>query len=140
MMSEWGIHMKKKAIVIVAVALLLVFGIYFFPQRTNIGEAAKIELRSGTTGKSVEITDAEDIARITENVNSLMFVRGGLTAGTGGWSYWLKWYDADGNEMESLVICGENRISGDHFFYTGINGSFDREFLDELLKNARIEE
>ena len=60
-------------------------------------------------------------------------MRTGLTAGTGGWSYWLVWYDAQGNEIESLVLCGDNTISGDTFFYRSINGRFDTEFLDMKL-------
>lgn len=125
--------MKKKAIVIVAVALLVALGIYFFPQKVNVGESAKIELRDGSNGHSVVLTDAEDIAQITENINQLSFVRNGLTAGTGGWSYWLIWYDAQGNEIESLVLCGDNTIRGDSFFYRSINGRFETEFLDMKL-------
>ena len=138
--KEGGGHMKKKAIVIVAVALLVALGIYFFPQKANIGEAARIEIRDGSNGNSVEITEPEDIARITDNINELSFVRTTLTAGTGGWSYWLIWYDAEGNEMESLVLCGDRRISGDTFFYWSINGEFDTEFLDMQLAGAKVVE
>ena len=137
--TRGGEHMKKKAKTIILVVLLVIAVVYFFPQKVNIGEASKIKLRDGSNGNEVVITEPEDIAYITDNINKLSFIRTTLTAGTGGWSYWLTWYDADGNEVESLVLCADRSISGDTFFYWSINGEFDSEFLDMKLvggKNA----
>ncbi len=98
--------------------------------------AVKIELHDGNNGKMVEITDAEYIARITENVASMEFERKGSAVGTGGWSYWLKWYDAEGNELENLIILSENRVRVGNYFYEITKGAFETEFFDELLRNA----
>lgn len=100
----------------------------------DTGAIAKIELRSGMTGKSIEITDEDGIYRITSDINKLQFQKKGSAAGQGGWSYWLIWYDAQGNEMESFTINGDNRIVKDDYFYQSVNGTLDNEYYKELLQ------
>ena len=100
----------------------------------DVDKVAKIELRSGSSGKDIEITDEDLILRITNQINKLEFQKKGSTAGNGGWSYWLIWYDAEGNEMESFTTVGDNRIAKDDYFYQCVNGTLDNEYYKELLQ------
>jgi len=126
----------------ILVCLIIVLGFMTDPKE-KITDVAKISLRGGNYYEvDVEITDEETISYITEMVNDMTFVPTGLNAGHGGWSYWLEWYDADGNRIESFLILGDNKISKDPFFYRSINGAFDTDFLDELIEkeHQRLEE
>lgn len=133
------VNYKKPAVWVAGIGILvcIIIAICFMTNPVDvinhIENAAKIELRSGMTGNTVVITDVEDIERITENVNAMKFVRNGSTIGTGGWSYWLIWYDTEGNEIESIILNGEDCIRGDFFFYKSTNGKFETDFYDELL-------
>lgn len=100
----------------------------------DVEKVAKIELQSGSSGKEIEITDEDVILRITDHINKLEFQKKGSTAGHGGWSYWLTWYDAEGNEMESFTTVGENRIAKDDYFYQSVNGNLDEDYYKQLLQ------
>lgn len=100
----------------------------------DVEAIAKIELRSGMTGKIIEITDENEIFRITAKINKLEFQKKGSAVGHGGWSYWLIWYDAQGNEIESFTTVGDNRIAREDYFYQCVNGTLDKDYYKELLQ------
>ncbi|MBQ3559241.1 MAG: hypothetical protein IJA07_07010 [Agathobacter sp.] len=119
----------------ILVCIIVAIGFMTNPKEEITG-VSKILLRGGNHYEvNVEITDEETITYITDMVNNMTFIPTGLNAGTGGWSYWLQWYDADGNRIESFLILGDNKISKDPFFYRSINGAFDTDFFDELIEN-----
>ena len=53
--------------------------------------------------------------------------------GYSGWGYRIRWYDASGAELESLVIQGEALINDDGFFWLAADGRIDTALLDALL-------
>lgn len=92
-----------------------------------------ILVMSGTTGKSIEITDKDIIQQITDNINSLSFERGSRI-NSSGWGYNIRWYNAAGDEIENMSTGG----TGTNLFYDGYNwsivsGNIDTELLDEVL-------
>lgn len=101
----------------------------------DIGQASKIELRSGNSGKEIEITDPEDIQYITENINQLTYYKDKSREGYTGWSYSLVWYDSKGNVMERMVIMSRNYIDYKEYFYNAIGTAkcIDTDYLDSLL-------
>lgn len=101
----------------------------------SIDEANKIVLRSGNDGKTVEITDEEEIRYITENINAIEFDRGESGKDYTGWSYWLKWYDSEEMLLEDIVIMSKNQIDYKDYFYKSIAADceIDIAFLDSLL-------
>lgn len=63
-----------KKLIVLIVALVCVLGLVGCADKNmtfDIEDASKIELRSGNDGTLVEITDAEDIKYITDNIISL---------------------------------------------------------------------
>lgn len=101
----------------------------------DIAGANKIELRSGSDGTSVEITDEEDIKYITDNINALKFSKGKSSEDYSGWSYRLRWYDSENNLIEVIVVMSEYLIDYNDYFYTAIEADhgIDISFYDKLL-------
>ena len=140
--------MKKRIIVITSVSIIgalfiiAVIGLVsiFSKNMTfDIGEAAKINIKSGLTGEEINIADNEFIKDITENINSLRFEKTSSTDGKVGYAYMLTWYDADGAEIADITITDENgyQISHDGYYYkVGADLNIDIELIDEMLNIA----
>ena len=97
----------------------------------DIQDTAAIELRSGNTGDSVTITDPELIAQITDNVTSLRYRDIG-TRDANGWSYCVRWLDADGNTLGELFPFGWHaEWNGRYYEVSG--GTIDTDLFDKLL-------
>ena len=101
----------------------------------DIGEASKIELRSGTDGTVIEITNTEDIKHITDNINALTLSKGKSSKDHSGWSYSLKWYDLDNNLMEEIVVMSKQQIDYKGYFYSSMEADheIDLAYFDRLL-------
>lgn len=98
----------------------------------NIENAASIVLKSGNTGTEIEITEADIIEEITVHFNSLTFRKDG-EVDSDGWTYWLKWYDADGNLISDIVVLSSDKIAYGDYYYTAEDGVIDTDLLDALL-------
>lgn len=99
----------------------------------EIPTAEKIVLRSEAAGALAEITDAEDIRRITEDFNSLQYEKGEPGEDLTGWSYWLEWYNGS-EPIESIVVMTPQRIHYEECFYSVSGGELDTAFFDEMLE------
>ncbi|MDO4582419.1 MAG: M56 family metallopeptidase [Bacillota bacterium] len=104
----------------------------------RIENAGMLWLRSGTDGTTLEITDPETIAYITDNITALTYSRGSSSDEHGGWSYWLQWYDEDGELIDSITVMSEYTIDYNGFFYSGMEADYeiDTTYLDGLLGDA----
>ncbi len=94
-------------------------------------DVASIELQSGTTGESVTITDADTIEQITDNATSLRYRYIG-EPDSSGWSYWIKWLDADGNVIGEMFPHGWHVVWNDSYYEVS-GGTIDEDLLAELL-------
>ena len=94
-------------------------------------DVASIELQSGTTGESVTITDADTIEQITDNATSLRYRYIG-DPDSSGWSYWIKWLDADGNVIGEMFPHGWHVVWNDNYYEVS-GGTIDEDLLAELL-------
>lgn len=94
-------------------------------------DVASIELQSGTTGESVTITDADTIEQITDNATSLRYRYIG-EPDSGGWSYWIKWLDADGNVIGEMFPYGWHVVWNDGYYEVS-GGTIDEDLLAKLL-------
>lgn len=128
--------MKKfVASFLVLVLALSMVGCSEKSMKFDIGEASKIELRSGTDGTVIEITNTEDIKHITDNINALTFSRGESSKDYSGWSYFLKWYNLENNLMEEIVVMSEQQIDYKGYFYSSMetDHEIDLAYFDRLL-------
>ena len=126
---------KIMALVLGLVLALSMVGCAEKSMTFDIGEASKIELRSGIDGTTVEITRTEDIQYITDNINALTFSKGESSQNYDGWSYWLKWYDSQNTLMEEIVVMGADLIDYKDYFYsnTETDNKIDIDYFDTLL-------
>ena len=131
-----------KKIIAIVFAILCVMSIEGCSNKNmtfDIGEAAKINVKSGLTGEEVNIADNEFIKDITENINSLRFEKTSSTDGKVGYAYMLTRYDADGAEIADITITDENgyQISHDRYYYkVGADLNIDISLIDEMLNIA----
>lgn len=94
-------------------------------------DVASIELQSGMTGDSVTITDADTIEQITDNATSLRYRYIG-EPDSSGWSYWIKWLDADCNVIGEMFPYGWHVVWNDGYYEVS-GGTIDEDLLAELL-------
>ena len=121
------------AFILICFFLLGLAGCMSERENLELPEADMIRLRSGLDGAEVDITDQEDIRRITENINVLKFEKGYSSKDYDGWSYSLTWYDSQGKALDSLTVMTGNRVSYHDFFYVSVGGGIDTPFFDQLL-------
>ena len=119
-----------------ALALVLSMGGCFQKSMTpDIGEASKIELRSGTDGTMTQLTSPEDVKQVTDKIKALTFRKGGSSGDHSGWSYSLKWYDSENPLMKELLVMSEDQIDYEGHFYSVMEagGKIDLSYFDALL-------
>lgn len=105
----------------------------------DIGEASKINIKSGLTGDEVNIADNEFIESITENINSLRFEKTSAADGKVGYVYMLTWFDIEDKQIASITVTDENgyQISHDGYYYkAGDDRSIDIELIAEMFSIA----
>lgn len=129
---------KKTALLLTVLCMLALFTGCSSQKDFNIKGATKIELKSGTDGTTVEITDKESIDHITENINAIKFTKEKSSKDYTGWSYRLKWYDSENKLIEDIVIMTENRIDYKNYFYNSMKADDDIDiaYFDMLLSGS----
>ena len=98
----------------------------------SIEGATYIELQSGNTGELVTITDADTVAQITADVNALR-LRDAQEIDSSGWSYRLRWYDADGAQLAELLPHGWRVDCNGMRYQVAGTHTVDTDLLDDLL-------
>ncbi|MCD7784348.1 MAG: hypothetical protein LUH18_01985 [Oscillospiraceae bacterium] len=123
------------ALVLVFATVLTMVGCAKKTVTFDIDGASKILLMSGSSGETVEITNAETIKYITDNINSMNFNRDTSSKRHNGWSYSLRWYDSEDNLIEHIVVMSSTRIDYDNYFYNEMDADveIDIEYLKSLL-------
>ena len=134
---------RKPSTWIITIAAILCFIVAFgfmTNPKQNAKDVAMIALGCGD-GKLVwaNITDADEIQKIIDGINELSFVPISPNLPTGGWSYVIRMYDADGEVIDRLTILGDRRVEKEYFVYYSLSGKFDTEYYDELLDKAEFE-
>ena len=128
-----------RKIIILVLALTCMLGLAACNGRNlrfDIGVANSIHIKSGLTGDEINITDEEIIQSITQDINSLRFEKTSKSDGKVGYVYMIKWFDADGEQMESITITEENgyQISYEGYFYkVGADLCIDVTLINGML-------
>ena len=116
--------MKKKIILFcsVIISILSVCLIYYFSPKVfckNISNDRGyifIEIRDGTTGNIVNITEKEDVDDILNLLKKRTYKKSSLSLGYMGTKYTLTIYDGC-SKKDNFIINDENLIRKDPFFY-----------------------
>lgn len=134
--------MKKKIILFcsVIISILSVCLIYYFSPKVfckNISNDRGdifIEIRDGTTGNIVNITEKEDVDDILNLLKKRTYKKSSLSLGYMGTKYTLTIYDGC-SKKDSFIINDENLIRKDPFFYTcdTSNNESIMSLLDEKM-------
>lgn len=106
----------------------------------DISGAEKLTVKSGSTGESMDITSAEDIEYMTDNINALEYSKG-EEVNSDGWSYALQWYNANGETIEKLTLLGDGHtIIFDGYYYKGMSADYeiDLSFLEEQFAASPV--
>ena len=94
---------------------------------------AAVLLTDGTTGNSVQVTDAEKVAALVAGFEGAVY-RQDETAATGTWAYELQFYDAAGNLLDSCRVVSETVVECGGTPYTWQSGAQpDLYYLGGLL-------
>jgi len=128
--------MKKIMMVVYAFILFSMIACSSRPHTFEIPNAKKITVISGNTGQSIEITDADSIQYITDNIYGLTYTRG-EKVNSDGWSYGLTWSDENGNEVEKVTVLNEYTIIYEGRYYKGMEADYE---IDLALLNDLFEE
>ena len=128
--------MKKSAIT--AAALIIVFaaiglGIWFAPVRPLKG--CKPEditmIKIYYINKDTMLTDEKEVRTIAENIYSCGAKRSAISFGRMGSVYKLGFYKGD-ECISTFSLCGEDCARDAFFFYSPINGSYCKDYLDTV--------
>lgn len=129
-------HFLPVKIILAAVLAVVLLSGCSQTMHFSIKNAARLNLQSGKTGKAVDITDAETIKKVTDNMNQPTFKKGNH-CDTVGWSYHLSWYDKSGKSIEDVTVLSNSVIDYKDYFYNADSGKLDTALYDQLLKSAK---
>lgn len=127
-----------KRFIALILTLVCMLGLVSCSAKTKTFEitgAEKLTVMSGATGESVDITNADDIKYITDNINALQYSKG-EKIDSSGWRYALQWIDKNGEIIEKLTLMGDSyTIIYDGYYYKGMEADYeiDLSVLDSLF-------
>ena len=127
--------MKRTIAFLLTILLILsLTGCSSSPKRLEITGAAKIQIFNMSTGKQTELTDAADIAYITENICSLPYSKG-RKVNSDGSMFSLSWLDETGERIAGVAVLSENTIVYQKHYYKvmTIDYEIDLAFLEDLF-------
>ena len=126
----------KKKVIIACCALLSIFilaGCSADSPIKSISEAVKIEILVAETDETVILTEKEDVRYICDNLVSLKLRKLEYNEPT-MLVYTLRFYDADGEQLEVIRIPAHDWIDyGDGYFYSITSGELDRGYINEIV-------
>lgn len=137
--------MKKKIIIILGIFILLIisFLIFFFSPSKFCKYADRndifLEIRDGTTGKVVTITNEKEVSDILNIIKGRTYYKKKLSLGYMGTHYTITVSD-DCKTFDKFIVNSENEIRKDPFFYTCEfnNGSTIIDKIDEYFDDIDI--
>lgn len=127
--------MKRILASILVLACVLVLAGCASSKSFSFANVQKIVLTS-IDGRQLEISDAETIRQITDNISALTFQKGRSSRNTNGFGPFVQWYDAEGKRLDAISVLDGQTIMYDDHFWTTDTGSIDKDLIDRLLKDA----
>jgi hypothetical protein len=122
---------------LVPLVLILLFGLTSIPHHpVNLkpADVSRIVIFDGSTGREVEITEAQAIRHIVANLNEVTFERGKLSIGYLGFRFRTTLYNDRGKAIKTITINSAEVIRYRGFFYTASDKRIDFSFIEGLFK------
>lgn len=94
---------------------------------------SSINIFDGHTGKSITITNRNDIEHIIVNLNSITFRKDKWSLFYMGYSFKITIYRENGGVYKKFVINSTDTIRNDPFFYRDNTKSIDYDFIRNLI-------
>lgn len=102
----------------------------------QLNNVSKIEIKSGSSGRSIEILDKEKIKTLIQPFADNKFEKGKSAKNHTGWSYLLKFYE-DNKLVTEITVMNKSQISFNGYFYKTDN--IDINQYEELLLSQTID-
>lgn len=111
--------MKKWFLMGLALVSLLVVLAGCAPERLqlDLSGAARIEVRRGGNMQPVTVTDPEEIQILADELGSLTLRKWKSSEGYFGWTYSVKWYDAQDQILGSILFTANDVINHEIYGY-----------------------
>lgn len=130
---------KKWQVPLVAIIIaIVIYGLTYIPRKIVAIEPSKvstINIFDGSTGKSIIVTDRENIEHIIGNLNSITFRKDKWSLGYMGYSFNTIIYKSNGTIYKEFIINSTDTIRKDPFFYRDSTKSIDYNYIRNLIKN-----
>ncbi|MGV8983790.1 hypothetical protein [Clostridium sp.] len=127
---------KKNGILLVMLAIAICYALTYIPHKIvtiSPSEVSKIKIFDGNTGKSIIITERENIDHIIGNLNTIKFIKGQLSLGYKGYSFNTIIFKTNGEVYKQFIINSEGSIRKDPFFYMDSTKSIDYNYIRKLI-------
>lgn len=132
--------MMKKICIVLAIVLVLGaigFGFYYtspasFFEKISQENVDCIAVFNGRTGRSFNVTDADELATILQSLKNVTARRNGLSIREDGYGYRLTLMDQSGKALDVITVNTETSLRRDPFLYEITNGTLCYEFLEAL--------
>ena len=128
----------KVPLVSFIITIVVCYGLTYIPRKIVAIEPSKvstINIFDGSTGKSIIVTDRENIDHIIRNLNSITFRKDKLSLGYMGYSLNTTIYKSNGTIYKKFIINSTDTIRKDPFFYRDSTKSIDYNYIRNLINN-----
>ena len=128
--------MKRWAAFLAALLLILTLtGCSSGPKRLSITGTAKMQVFNMSTGRQTELTDAANMAYITDNICSLPYSKG-RKVNSDGSMFSLNWFNEAGERIAGIAVLNENTIIYKDHYYKVMTADYeiDLAFLEGLFE------
>lgn len=132
--------LKKNKILRISIVILsiliILYGLTYIPRqiiKIEKDDVSKITIFKGDDGTKIEVTDINDIAHITNNLNSITFQKESFGYKK-GFTYGIKFYHQKGELVKELTIRGDSHIQNGAFSYKATKNSVDYDYIAGLFE------
>ena len=139
------LHYRKPTFWILLVSILscLILALGFLTDpglslKTDASRVDRIEVFSGNTGRSLEVTDKGEIRKIVDCVNALRLQRGKWSFGYMGYGYRVTIHERNGKKIDFMVNSSDllrkdpyfYHIEGESELYVYLGGLYDKQVVE----------
>ena len=134
---------KGRVILLIITTIIIIAiwgGLTYIPRKIVTiapSKVSSIKIFDGNTGKSIIITDKENIEHIIGNLNGITFKKDKVSLGKMGYSFKTTIYKNSGAVYKEFMINSTDTIRKDPFFYKDSTKSIDYDYIRNLIDSQK---